>query len=394
MKVLLERLLSCPTKLTPELFHKKVSVVGARLPSASLATLRTTLPTEAWLNIPRIKPILADPKADPTVRLLLLEYERIGDVPAVVHDRLREANVIEMVEHGIELTYDYWTADDILSASLPEQVVVPSGFEIVGHIAHLNLQEEHQPFKTFIGQVILDKNKSLRTVVAKVGTIDSKFRNFQMDRLAGDDDYKVTVRQGECRFKFDYSRVYWNTRLQHEHERLIKRHVKAGELVFDVFAGVGPFAIPASKAGAIVHANDLNPDSHSALLENIKLNKVKTVTAYCMDGRDFIKTSMQVSSNAVRRHYIMNLPALAPEFCDAFPVQQLLLQHHDHLIHCYMFCRPGEQCVDKIKLSGGVVEVVEEYLVRSVAPNKDMWCLTFCITNDQQQQQDSKRQRV
>jgi len=34
----------------------------------------------------------------------------------------------------------------------------PSGFETIGHIAHLNLAESLMPFKKLIGQVLLDKN--------------------------------------------------------------------------------------------------------------------------------------------------------------------------------------------------------------------------------------------
>jgi tRNA (guanine37-N1)-methyltransferase len=66
--------------------------------------------------------------------------------------------------------------------------------------------------------------------------------------------------------------------------------LKRGDILFDVFAGIGPFAIPAAKKGVRVHANDLNPHSYSALLENFKLNKVKMdlVSAHNMDGRDFI----------------------------------------------------------------------------------------------------------
>ena len=43
----------------------------------------------------------------------------------------------------------------------------------------------------------------------------------------------------------------------------------------DVFAGVGPFALPSAKKGSIVYANDLNPSSYEWLNENVKLNKVK-----------------------------------------------------------------------------------------------------------------------
>lgn len=49
---------------------------------------------------------------------------------------------------------------------------------------------------------------------------------------------------------------------------------KKNEYVCDVFAGVGPFALPAAKKGAIVYANDLNPSSHEWMKKNIVANKV------------------------------------------------------------------------------------------------------------------------
>ena len=50
---------------------------------------------------------------------------------------------------------------------LPEGCEVPTSFEGVGHIAHLNIRDELLPYKHVIGQVILDKNSSIRTVVNK-----------------------------------------------------------------------------------------------------------------------------------------------------------------------------------------------------------------------------------
>jgi tRNA G37 N-methylase Trm5 len=44
--------------------------------------------------------------------------------------------------------------------------------------------------------------------------------------------------------------------------------------LYDVFAGVGPFAIPAARKGCTVVANDLNPASYHWLQHNVSLNKV------------------------------------------------------------------------------------------------------------------------
>jgi len=58
--------------------------------------------------------------------------------------------------YALQLGYEHYSADEVLQKLLPSGVDVPGSFEIVGHIAHLNLREEQEPFKLTIGQVILD----------------------------------------------------------------------------------------------------------------------------------------------------------------------------------------------------------------------------------------------
>lgn len=110
-----------------------------------------------------------------------------------------------------------------------------------------------------------------------------------MELLAGEPDYIVEhVRrkplphdflltgfqhESDCKFTFDFSKVYWNSRLHTEHGRLVDSFSRE-DVVADVFAGVGPFALPAAKKGCAVLANDLNPESYKHLKINIDNNKV------------------------------------------------------------------------------------------------------------------------
>lgn len=139
----------------------------------------------------------------------------------------------------------------------------------------MNLREEYQPYKDLIAAVLLDKNPSVRTVINKTDDVgsNSPFRTFDFEILAGEPNLTVTAKQEDCFFRFDYSKVYWNTRLGAEHHRLVSLF-KEGEAVCDVMAGVGPFAVPAGKKGVFVWANDLNPDSYASLQDAIQRNKV------------------------------------------------------------------------------------------------------------------------
>jgi len=244
----------------------------------------------------------------------------------------------------------------------------------------------------------------------------------------------VAVSASDCEFRFDFSKVYWNPRLNTEHRRMIEKF-KQGEAVCDVMAGVGPFAIPAGKKHIFVHANDLNPDSYASLRDAIERNKVaRFVRGYCMDGREFIRqatlalrsTTSRVTIDPNKKgwkgategerrqrkklpvhdfeqpetfdHYVMNLPATAVEFLDAFDgiyagEEGRFEPHTDRklpLIHVYCFSEKHDD--DPMEQSRQVCEKVSTYIgwkisphtpeveifdVRLVSPTKRMFCASF-----------------
>lgn len=143
------------------------------------------------------------------------------------------------------------------------------------HLAHLNIRNQYLPYKKLIAEVLLDKNPHLRTVINKIDNVGSEneYRTFAYEVLGGPDDLNVEINEAGCVFKFDYSKVYWNSKLDTEHKR-ITSFFKPGEVVADVMAGIGPFAVPAGKKGVFVWANDKNPESYRYLEEAIRKNKV------------------------------------------------------------------------------------------------------------------------
>ena len=137
-----------------------------------------------------------------------------------------------------------------------------------------------------------------------------------MELLAGEDNTEVVLQEGNCTFSFDYRRVYWNSRLRFEHSRLINTF-NPSDVVADMFCGVGPFAIPAAKRGCSVYANDLNPNSYKALLQNCAHNHVEDrVFPSNLDAREFILSLGK--QNIPVNQIIMNLPSTAEHFCDVF----------------------------------------------------------------------------
>ncbi|KAL0013908.1 hypothetical protein SO802_000977 [Lithocarpus litseifolius] len=266
-------------------FDVHLNLWALRIPR-ELCKVATRILNGYLLDKARIKPITEDPTCDKNRYLILSEKVQnpdLCDIPDSKLDELKSSCKIEVVPYSLTLGYSYWSADHVLKQILPPGVEVPSSFETIGHIAHLNIHEELLPYKDVIARVIYDKNcPRIKTIVNKVGTITNEFRVPKFEILAGQNDMVTEVKQYGATFKLDYGLVYWNSRLEHEHMRLVSQF-RAGEAICDMFAGVGPFAIPAAQKGCVVFANDLNPDSIRYLKINAEINKVDDLGRTCED---------------------------------------------------------------------------------------------------------------
>jgi len=168
--------------------------------------------------------------------------------------------------------------------------------------------------------------------------------------------------------------------------------MQKNDIICDLFAGVGPFAIPLARKGIMVYANDLNVHCYNAMLENSTLNlsekKRKFLQIFNMDGRDFVRHLVNnILNNNETNTYtpitqvFMNLPKTAFEFLDVFvglfpPNVQL------PTIHCYSFAR-GEGDLEKMAIHQieGVLKttIVPEIVlkIRTTSTNTDEFCISF-----------------
>jgi len=443
--------------------RKEIPLLGVRVPARACGALAAhPAVKEHVFRSPRTKHIRPDPDGDASFRSLQLGVQNAEQLDDAAQAAIREAGG-ELVPLPVVLDWDYWSVDQILRAVLPDELEegAPSAFSVVGHLVHVNLREEYLAYRYLIGQVILDKTPRARTVVNKLDTIDSEFRVFAMELLAGEPEYHAEVSESGCLFQLDFRSVYWNSRLHTEHARLIDQF-QPFQVVADVMAGIGPFAVPAGKKRCYVLANDLNPSCYESLKGNTERNHVATrVAPYCMDGRAFIQEAVQrcwdaaypgavpgselqsawQRRKAVRQraagdreppapparrsrrlvdHFVMNLPASALEFLDAYRGaytrlaqrvgrEAVLAEIHARaqdrgdgdaveplpMVHVHCFTKEIEAAAPDIckRASAALGLPAHEalvppgernatpdlslHLVRSVAPNKDMYCLSF-----------------
>ena len=212
-------------------------------------------------------------------------------------------------------TRDFEESDDQIKdfrvlVDLPDDLrrYLPSSYDVLGSIAIVKISDEVLPFANEIGQAIIATQKSIQTVCLDVGVVD-EFRTRGVKVVAGKKAMETAHKEYGLTFKMDVAKVFFSPRLATERV-IVAQQVQPGEVVIDMFAGVGPFSILIAKTREprIVHAIDSNPHAIRYMQENLKLNKVSGVNPVLGDAR------VEVVKLETADRIIMNLPHSAHEF--------------------------------------------------------------------------------
>jgi tRNA (guanine37-N1)-methyltransferase len=195
-------------------------------------------------------------------------------------------------------------SDYRLLVDVPEELrpLLPSSFDTVGSIAIVKMEDEVAPYAAKIGKAIMATQVSIKTVCMDSGVID-QFRTRNVKVVAGEKTTETIHKEYGLTFKVDVARAFFTPRLATERQAVAKQ-VKPGEVVIDMFAGIGPFSIMIAKTGSprIVYAIDMNPDAIELMKENIALNKATSVSPMLGDAREVVPRLEKAD------HVVMNLP--------------------------------------------------------------------------------------
>ena len=232
---------------------------------------------------------------------------------------------------------------------LPGRQVLPR-HELVGGIAIMQDRDEEGAMK------ILASRPSIHTVVYAAGEVSGEFRTREYEVLAGKPVTRTEVTEYGHRFTVDLSSAYFSARLSSERQRILERMGK-NEMVLDMFAGVGPFAICLAARAALIVASDINPDAVRLMLVNLAKNRIKNVLPVLADAHHLPSTIPWRFDRI-----IMNLPLSGTAFLsDAFR-----LCKPGGIIHFYTLVSNEGEHNDIISGMGG--EVIAEREVRSYSP--------------------------
>jgi len=261
--------------------------------------------------------------------------------------------------------------------------LVPRGFEVVGDIAILNLPRELEEYRFEIAEALLDRLRSrIRLVARRASPARDPERVHAYEVLAGSGGFETLHRESGCVFKVDISRAFFSSKLQYERAR-IAGLVRPGEVVINMFAGVGPFSIVIAKKvpNVKVYSIDVNPEAYKLMVENIRLNKVEDkVVPLLGDAAEVIDV---YNLKDVADRVLMPSPEHAVNYL-AKAVETLkvrgVIHYYDvapraRALHEYVLKR-----VSQILNGAGAkwrVESVRE--IRSVAPSKTYVCADISL---------------
>ena len=188
------------------------------------------------------------------------------------------------------------------------KALLPASMDFIGDVAVMKLLEELEPHKHEIAHALV-KAKSVRAVALDRGVQgDLRVRNLEF--LIGGEKTTATHREYGLSYEMDLAKVYFSPRLASERKRIASM-VKEGEIVFDMFCGIGPFSLMVAKYGAPkkVYSVDINPNAIEYIERNIAINRLGDKIVPILDDARRVARSIEKADRI-----IMNLPMSAFDF--------------------------------------------------------------------------------
>jgi tRNA (guanine37-N1)-methyltransferase len=202
--------------------------------------------------------------------------------------------------------------ESILSPKESEELI--SAFDQIGEIIIVRIPDSLLPKKKIIGEALLKDVKIVRSVFYQASAVEGDFRTRNLEVIAGEDNTETEYREFGCKFIVDVQNAFFSPRLSTERDR-IANLIQEGEVMTNMFAGVGMFSIIAAKKKKCeVYSLDINPVASNLCERNIKLNKLAgEVISINGDARQIINEQLENKSDRT----LMLLPERSDEFLES-----------------------------------------------------------------------------
>ncbi|MCS7133075.1 MAG: class I SAM-dependent methyltransferase family protein [Nitrososphaeria archaeon] len=272
---------------------------------------------------------------------------------------------------------------DFLEARIPgaPRRLLPARAKRIGGVALLRLRPELEE----LGRELAEAVKEFYRVraVYLIRGVEGVERMPRLELLAGEPVTEIVHREYGCVYKLDLTRLMFC--LGNSFERMrIAGLTSRGEVVVDMFAGVGQFTIPIAVLGEPekVYAIEINPVAHRYLLENAGLNGVEDrVEALLGDCREVASERLAGAADRVVMGYFGGT-------IEALPAALSTLKPEGGLIHFHELARRGgeEDLISKIMRNaikcGFQVRLISWRTVKSYSRTKNHVVVDFLAAKE------------
>jgi tRNA (guanine37-N1)-methyltransferase len=220
----------------------------------------------------------------------------------------------------------------------------------------------------------METHKQVKAVWRQTSSVSGNFRLRDLEFVLGERKTETCHKEHGCIFNVDLEKCYFSPRLSYERMRIAKQ-VQPGEVILNMFAGVGCYSIVIAKHSKLqkIFSVDINPIAIQYMQENIKLNRVEEkVFPVQGDAKEVIEERLEKIADRV----LMPLPQKAYEYLG---YALLALKPTEGRVHYYDFehANKGENPIEKTELKvsrklrmlGIDFQVVFGRIARSTGPN-------------------------
>jgi tRNA (guanine37-N1)-methyltransferase len=249
-----------------------------------------------------------------------------------------------------------------------ESAEIFSAFDQIGDIIIVRIPDSLFEKKDIIGKTLLEQIKNANTVFYQSSPVEGDFRIRNLELLAGENKTQTEYKEFGCRFLVDVEKVFFSPRLSTERNR-ISDLVKDGEIVINMFGGIGMFSIMAAKKKkCTVYNIDINPDAARLCEKNISLNKLTgNVISLHGDASQIIKEKLEGKGDRV----LMLLPERSDEFLDSAidaTKKNATLHYYSHIHADKKTLAPKLSEKHFLEITPVKSEILYSRMVRAVGP--------------------------
>lgn len=250
--------------------------------------------------------------------------------------------------------------------------ILPKKAKIIGHVALIRLSEDFPESKIKeIGKYVMDFYPNVRTVL-RIRRIEGYTRRPIVDFVYGDPNTETIHKEYGYSFMLDVSKLMLC--LGNSYERLMTaRSVKDGEIIVDMFAGIGQFSIPCAVIGkpSRVYAIEINEEAFRYLKLNISLNRVEKIVIPILGDCKIVTPKLGVYADRIIMGYFGGT-------IEALPAALSICKPSGTIIHFHELVRRGngmkklfEDVSNLCSNAGYQVSLLESRVVKSYSATKE-----------------------